>query len=205
MNSMSRKENDTEIEKLTLVASKIQNLYYKKLEQLDELREEISELKEVLNDLNSTISDKSFHSADEIYSKTLKTLNKKSYEEYFAEDIPKEHVKGTTIKRKIFSKENGDEEVLLCVLNFIDMESIEIKFVNPELKSITETSEGFIKIFLKGALVKLKENHPNLSVSYDHLKDSDVIKLIRISNVNSIAAYDLITDKMRELLTTKKK
>jgi len=205
MNSMSRKENGTEIQKLTQLASKIQNLYYKKLEQLDELREEISELKEVLNDLNSTISDKSFHSADEIYSKSLKTNKKKSYEEYFAEDIPKEHVKGTTIKRKIFSKENDDQEVLLCVLNFIDMENIEIKFINPELKSITETSEGFIKIFLKEALVKLKENHPNLSVGYEHLKDSDVIKLIRISNVNSINAYDLITDKMRELLTTKKK
>ena len=199
---MSRKENGNEIEKLTQVAAKVQNLYYKKLEQLDELREEISELKDVLNDLNSTISDKSFHSADEIYSKSLKTVKKNSYEEYFAEDIPKEHVKGTTIKRKIFSKEMGDEEVLLCVLNFIDMEKIEIKFVTPELNSITETSEGFIKIFLKGALVKLKENHPNLSLSYEHVKDSDVIKSIKISNVNSINAYDLITDKMRELLTT---
>lgn len=201
---MNRKEKGSEIEKLTQVASKIQNLYYKKLEQLDELREEISELKEVLNDLNSTISDKSFHSADEIYSKSLPTLKKKSYEDYFAGEIPKDQVKGTIIKRKIFSKEGSDDEVLLCVLNFIDMEKIEIKFVNPELKSITETSEGFIKTFLKGALVKLKENHPNLGLSYEHHKDSDIIKLIRISNVNSIDAYDLITTKMRELLTTTK-
>ena len=201
---MNRKENDNEIEKLTQVTSKIQNLYYKKLEQLDELRLEISELKEVLNDLNSTISDKSFHSADEIYSKSLKTLKKKSYKDYFVEEIPKEHVKGTTIKRKIFSREASDEEVLLCVLKFIDMENIEIKFVSPELRSITETSEDFIKIFLKGALVKLKENYPNLDLNYEHLKNSDVIKLIRISNVNSIDAYDLITDKMRELLTSKK-
>ena len=200
---MNRKENDNEIEKLTDVVSKIQNLYYKKLEQLDELREEISELKKILNDLNSTISDKSFHSADEIYSNTLKTLKKKSYKDYFVEEIPKDQVKGTTIKRKIFSKEDSDEDVLLCVLNFIDMEKIEIKFVNPELRSITETSEKFIKILLKGALVKLKENYPDLSLNYEHLKDSDVIKLIRISNVNSIEAYDLITDKMRELLTSK--
>lgn len=201
---MNSKEDDSEIEKLTQVASKIQNLYYKKLEQLDELRLEIAELKEVMNDLNSTISDKSFHSADEIYSKSLKTLKKKSYEDYFVEEIPKEQVKGTIIKRKIFSKEEGDEEVLLCVLNFIDMENIEIKFVNPELRAITEASEDFIKIFLKGALVKLKENHPNLDVNYEHLKNSEIIKLIKISNVNSIKAYDLITNKMRQLLTTKK-
>ena len=194
---MNRKENDNEIEKLTDVVSKIQNLYYKKLEQLDELREEISELKEILNDLNSTISDKSFHSADE-------TLKKKSYKDYFVEELPKEQVKGTTIKRKIFSREDSDEDVLLCVLKFIDLENIEIKFVSPELRSITETSEDFIKIFLKGALVKLKENYPNLSLNYEHLENSDVIKLIRISNVNSIDAYDLITTKMRELLTSKK-
>ncbi|MCP4762274.1 MAG: hypothetical protein GY870_10875 [archaeon] len=84
------------------------------------------------------------------------------------------------------------------------MEKIEIKFVNPELAPIKETSEDFIRIFLKGALVILKENHPKLSLNYAHLENSDIIKLISISNVNSIEAYDLITNKMRELLISKK-
>ncbi|GAG77326.1 unnamed protein product, partial [marine sediment metagenome] len=180
MNSMNPKENSDEIEKLSQVASKIQNIYHKKLEQLDELRLEIDELKQILNDLNSTISDKSFHSADEIYFKSIEKIQKKSYKDYFTEEIPKEQVKGTTIKRKIFSTEDGNKNILLCVLNYIDMENIEIKFVSPQLRSITETSEDFIKIFLKGALVKLKENNPNLSLSYEHLENSEDIKLIRI-------------------------
>ena len=201
---MNRKENGNEIEKLTQVASKIQNLYYKKLEQLDELKVEISELKQLLNSLNATISDKSFHSADEIYSNSLKAQTTKSYKDYFVEEIPKEQVKGTIVKRKIFLKGEDDEEDLVCVLKFIDMERIEIKFVNPKLKSITETSEDFIKIFLKEALVKLKENHQKLDLSYEHLENSNVIKTIKIFNVNSIDAYDLITTKVRELLTTAK-
>ncbi len=204
MNSMNRKENGNEIENLTQITSKIQDIYHKKVEQLDDLKLEITELKQILNDLNSTISGKSFQSADEIYSKSLKTLEKKSHEDYFAEEIPKEHVKDTTIKRKIFSRGDDNKEILSCVLNFIDMEKIEIKFVNPELGSIKETSEDFIRIFLKGALVKLKENHPKLSLKYDHLENSDIIKKISISNVNSIEAYDLITTKMRELLISKK-
>ena len=52
--------------------SKIQTIYYKKKEQLEELKLEISELREILNFLNSLISGKSFHSADEVYSKSLK-------------------------------------------------------------------------------------------------------------------------------------
>ena len=71
MNSMGIRDNETEIEKLSLMLSKIQNLHYKKKEQLEELQVEISELKEVLNFLNSLISNKSFQSADKLYTNSL--------------------------------------------------------------------------------------------------------------------------------------
>ncbi|MFX0080546.1 MAG: hypothetical protein ACFE94_02235 [Candidatus Hodarchaeota archaeon] len=194
-------DNETEIEKLSQILSKIQNLYYKKKEQLEELRIEISELREVLNYLNSLISNKTFQSADKIYSKSLHELEKKpAEEEYFIEQIPKEKVKGTNIKRKIFSKGEEKESILLCVLNFLDFNKVEIKFSNPMDRSIRETSEDFIGIFLRGALLKIKENNPDLDLSYDYFKDSKLIECIKISNLKTIQEFDLITSKMRELL-----
>lgn len=198
MKSMDLEDKDSEIEKLSQMLSKIQNLYYKKKEQLQELQLEISELREVLNHLNSFISNKSFQSADEIYSKSIKKAPVE--ERYFVEEVPKERVKGTNIKRKIFSKDKGKESKLLCILNFIDFNTIEIKFIDPPERAIKETSEGFVRIFLKGALVKIKDTSPKLSVNYDYFKDSDLIEKIKISNLNSINEYDLVTSKMRELL-----
>ena len=70
-----------------------------------------------MNFLNTLISGKSFHSADEIYSKTLiKRPTEPDEEEYFVEEISKEKVEGTNIKRKIFSKSKGKEEELLCIM-----------------------------------------------------------------------------------------
>jgi len=198
MNSMERSEEDSEIEKLTKILSSIQNLYDKKKVQSEELQLEISELKKVLNYINSMVSNKSFHSADEIYKKALNTLKAVPIEDYFNEEIESENVKGTKIKRKIFSENNKE---LLCVLNFIDFSSIEIKFLNPSERSIKETSEDFISIFIKGALVKIKEKNPDLTLKCNYLKDTDIIENIQISRVNSINEYDLITSKIRELLS----
>ena len=74
------------------------------------------------------------------------------------------------------------------------------KNIDPEKREIQETSENFITIFLKGALIKIKENNPNLSINYTFFKSSDKVEYIHISNLSSIEDYDLITDKIRELL-----
>jgi len=186
------KENETE--KLTHILSVVQNLYYKKTEQLEDLKIEISDLQSVLNQINSLISNKSFSSADELYS-NLQTLEKKSVDDYFNEEISEETFKGTNIKRKIFSNQNQNEENLLCILNLYDFKRVEIKFIDPEKSAIQETSERFINVFLKGALI----NNPNLSISY-RFKNTDKIEYITISNLSSIDDYDLITTKIRELL-----
>ncbi len=192
----NNKENETE--KLTRILSIIQNLYYKKKDQLDDLKLEISEIQSVLNNLNSLVSNKSFSSADELYSKSH-VQDKKSIDEYFNEEISEETFKGTNIKRKIFSNQDQEEENLLCVLNLYDFKKVEIKFIDPEIRGIQETSGNFINIFLKGALIIIKENNPNLSISY-RFKNIDKIEYITISNLSSIEDYDLITAKIRELL-----
>ena len=58
-----------------------------------------------------------------------------------------------------------------------------------------------MNVFLKGALIKIKETTPNLNVNYDFYKDTKLIEYININNLTSIKDYDLITDKIRELLT----
>jgi hypothetical protein len=192
----NKKENETE--KLTRILSIIQNLYYKKKEQLDDLKVEISEIQSVLTNINSLISKQSFSSADELYSKSI-AHETKSIDEYFNEEISEEDFKGTNIKRKIFSNQDQEAENLLCILNLYDFKKVEIKFIDPEKRGIQETSSNFINIFLKGALIKIKENNPNLSISY-RFKNVDKIEYITISNLSSIEDYDLITAKIRELL-----
>ena len=195
-------DKSTEIEKLSEILTKIQNLYYKKKEQLEELENEISELREVLNFLNSMISNKSFQSADVIYSKTLqKTEKKKDEGEYFINDIPSERVKGTNIKRKIFTDDDEKDSKLLCILNFLDFNEVKIKIINPLERGIRETSEDFIRTFLMEALLKIKDQNPDLDLKYEFFKDTDVIEGLNIINLKSIQEYDLITSKMRELLT----
>ncbi|MFX0049245.1 MAG: hypothetical protein ACFE8G_13970 [Candidatus Hermodarchaeota archaeon] len=195
---MESNNKEKETEKLTRILSIVQNLYYKKKEQLEDLKLEISEIQTVLTIINSLISNQSFSSADELYSK-LHSQENKSIDKFFTEKISEETFKGTNIKRKIFSNQNQQEENLLCVLNLYDFKKVEIKFIDPEKRGIQETSENFINIFLKGALIKIKENNPNLNISY-RFKNIDKIEYITISNLSSIEDYDLITAKIRELL-----
>ena len=200
---MDSKDAENETEKLTKVLSIVQNLYYKKKEQLEDLKLEISELHTVLDYLNSLISKQSFSSADEIYSKNI-NREEKSIDDYFKKDISQEDFDGTKIKRKIFSSQNENEEDLTCVLNLYDFKRVEIKFIDPVKRNIQETSENFINVFLKGALIKIKENNPNLSINYTFFKNSGKVEYIHISNLSSIEDYDLITDKIRELLACEK-
>ena len=195
---MESNKEENETEKLSRILSIVQNLFYKKKEQLDDLKSEISDLQNILTDINSLVSNQSFSSADELYSKS-QTPEEKPIDEYFNEEISEETFKGTNIKRKIFSGQSQEEENLTCVLNLYDFKKVEIKFIDPEKRGIQETSVNFINIFLKGALIKIKENNPNLSISY-RFKKTDKIEYITISNLSSIEDYDLITAKIRELL-----
>ena len=198
---MDHRNNENEMEKLSQMLSKIRNLYYKKKDQLEDLQSEIEELRDVLNYLNTLITSKSFHSADEIYLESQVKRDDTSLEEkYFDKDIPKERVEGTNIKRKIFSKNDEKEGDLLCILNFFDLNRVEIKFTDPINRSMKETSDEFLHIFIKGALVEIKETNPNLSLKYEYYKNSDVIERIIITQLSSIKDYDLITSKIRELL-----
>jgi len=191
---MSNQEKNNEIENLSEILSTIRNLYHKKNEQLEELHVEISVIKEVLNKLNLIVSNKSFHSADEIY---LQNLDKDQIDNYFKEEISQEKTKGTKLKRKIFSK---DEQELLCILNFKDFNTIEVKLINPELRAIKESSEKYINIFLKGALFEIIDKNPDLTLSYEYFKNTDTIEIIKISNLKSLSEYDLITDSITELV-----
>ena len=197
-------DKDRETEKLSRILSQIQNIYYKKKDQLAELEFEISELQTTINNLSSLISGKSFASADELYSDLTPDMSQIADEDYFKEGLPEDKFKGTSIKRKIFSSDKHNEEDLLCVLNLIDLKKVEVKFIDPEKRAIMETSEAFITIFLRGALIKIKESNPNLSVSYKFFKNTDKIEKIFLSNLTSIKDYDLITEKIRELLALEK-
>ena len=168
--SSKKSGKKTEIEKLSEILSSIQSLYYKKKERLHELENEISTLKATLDKLNSIISSKSFHSADELYSEAqiepTAEPREKSGEQYFIENIPQEQVSGTKIKRKIFLQK-GEEEELICILNLYDMDELEIKILQPKKYKLKETSEHFIKVFLKEALIKIKESNADMRLNYE--------------------------------------
>ena len=129
----------------------------------------------------------------------LKKTNITSKDQYFVEEIPKQKVEGTNIKRKVFSKKNGKDDELLCILNCYDLNRVEIKIIDPKQRAIKETSEDFIRIFLKGALINIKENNPEMSLKYEYFKNTELIELIIINNLGSMNEYDIITSKMREL------
>ena len=196
-------ENDEDkgLEKLSKILTKIKDLYYKKQEQVEQLENELSDLRDIINYLNSVISDKSFTTADEFYQKSLRGVNKeqvkKMAKNLFNNDVLAENVKDTTIKRKIFS--NKDDS-LLCVLKFIDFNEISITFTDPERINIREASEDFINIFLKGALLEIVEKTPNLEKRYHNFNDTDIIERIEITNLKNLEEYDLITEKITELL-----
>ena len=194
---MDPRNHNNEVEKLSQILTIIQNLYEKKKEQLEEIKEEIEELRALLNFMKPLISNHSFSTADELLSKSL-SQQLKTFDHYISDDVSEESLKDTDIKRKIFS--GSDEDELLCLLHYYDYNRIEIKFLDPLNRDIREASADFINIFLRGALLLIKENNPNLEVEYNFYKSTDKIEIIHIKNVKSIEEYDLITSKIRDLL-----
>ncbi|MFO8019973.1 MAG: hypothetical protein R6U96_15215 [Promethearchaeia archaeon] len=201
MNPSKKKENESEIVKLTNILSVLQDLYYKKKDQLEDLKDEIERIKEVIQDLKSVISPKSFVSADTMIKKEKeKPKQEENVDEYFKEGLQKEKAQGTNIKRKIFSSETKQDRKLLCILNFPNFSKVTVKILHPELTPIEESSEPFVKIFLKGALVKIKETNPELDIKYHYYKETDLIQRIEILNVKNVEEYDLITSQVQDLL-----
>ncbi|MGV9198826.1 MAG: hypothetical protein ACOC44_15625 [Promethearchaeia archaeon] len=204
MNPSDEKENDSEIVKLTNILTVMQDLYYKKKEQLEDLKDEIERIKDVIQNLKSIISPKSFVSADTMIDKKggtpLVKEGAERSEEYFKEGIQKEKARGTNIKRKIFSSDSEKDRKLLCILNFPDFNKVTVKILHPERTPIQESSEAFVKIFLKGALVQIKENNPELDIKYHYHKDTELIRMIEILKVKNVEEYDLITSKVKDLL-----
>ncbi|MHA1150529.1 MAG: hypothetical protein ACTSR8_20105 [Promethearchaeota archaeon] len=192
---MDGREKPTDIEKLTQILAKVQNLYYKKEEQLEELQLELKELKDSINLLSTMITTRSFSSADEIFIQTVKNPEK-----FFTEKIPKDIVKDTNIKSKIYSSESDENSELLAVLNFKDLDELIVKIINPQKLLITETLEDFLTIFLKGALVKIKNQNPELDLKYIYYKNTEIIEFLIISHIANFEEYDLITNKITELL-----
>ncbi len=202
---MHEKKETKEIVTLSSIMSQINQLYERKKEELEELKIEIEQLREIMNELNSIVSNKSFQSADQIYSSLLQgegtgiSQNVEDIEKkYFNEAISKEIVRDTNIKRKIFSCDEKRE--LLCILNFKDFNRVEIKFIDPEAQGLKETSEAFLNIFVREALIKIKEKNTNMELKYHFYKDTDIIEAISILHLNTISEYDLITSKISQLL-----
>ncbi|MHA1804228.1 MAG: hypothetical protein ACTSU4_06785 [Promethearchaeota archaeon] len=198
---MEQKKDSKEIEKLSAILSHLNQLYIKKKEELEQLKNEIEQFREIIIELNKIVSNKSFQSADQILFQELKEgLREEELKEieetYFREPLPKELLKDTFIKRKIFS--NDEKRELLCILNFKDFNTVEIKFQDPELRAIKETSEKFLEIFVKGALVPIKEKNPAMELTYHFYKNTDIIDRITIQNLNTIGEFDMITSKISE-------
>jgi hypothetical protein len=169
---------------------------------LEQLQSEITELREILRNLNSIITSKSFTSADQLFSiseKHEKASEQLKEDEYFQDTIEKKKFKDTKIKRKIFSDEEKEKN-LLAILTFNDMDNLIVKFFNPKDKNIKETSEKFIKVFLKDALIHIKETNPEIDIEYDFYKSTEFIEKVTISNLQSVEEFDLITQKVKELL-----
>ena len=48
--------------------------------------------------------------------------------------------------------------------------------------------------------MRIKDDNPELDLSYDYFKNTKYIESIKLSNLKSMNEFDLITSKMRELL-----
>lgn len=202
MNSMEDPKSQLDIEKLSKVLSNLNTLYHEKLDQLEDLRQEIGDLRNTINLLNEVLSKRSFSSASDLIQGSMVANTEENLEKlathYFDGFPPSRHMSDSKLERKIYANE---ENSLICVLNFKDFKNVEIKFLNPQEREIQEASDSFLSIFIKGALLELKGNNPDIEVKYTHDNASGFIQKITISGVKSVEECDLIEDKIRELLS----
>jgi len=98
--------------------------------------------------------------------------------------------------RKFYTHNNE----LFATMTMTDPNTIQIKVINPYKFKIRETSESYLQIFLKEALLKIKEENSNLNVHYTFVKNTPFIENITISHIQRTAHLNLISKKIGELI-----
>jgi len=99
-------------------------------------------------------------------------------------------------ERKIYTPNNE----LFATMTFPNIDTIQIKVMNPFKYKIQETSDDYLQIFLKEALIKIKEQNPQLSVNYTFIRNTPFIESITISHIHRSTHLDLISEKFGELV-----
>jgi len=99
-------------------------------------------------------------------------------------------------ERKIYTPNNE----LFAIMTLTDIDTIQIKITNPFKYKIQETSDDYLQIFLKEALIKIKELNPHLSVNYTFVRNTPFIENITISHIHKSTHLDLISEKFGELI-----
>lgn len=89
---------------------------------------------------------------------------------------------------------------LLAIITLTDIDTIQIKIINLLKFKIQETSDDYLQIFIKKALIKIKEQNPHLSVSYTFVGNTPFIENITISHIHRSTHLDLISEKFGELI-----
>jgi len=111
----------------------------------------------------------------------------------------RESVITSKIERKFYSK--NDE--LLCVVNYLDFNRVNITFVNPDQFKIEKSSKIFKNIFSEKIISDLKQKNPEIKINYNLHENSEIIESIDILNIGNISNYNYICEKLMELLSEK--
>ncbi|MFX0060421.1 MAG: leucine-rich repeat domain-containing protein, partial [Candidatus Heimdallarchaeota archaeon] len=90
------------------------------------------------------------------------------------------------LQKKFYTHNNE----LFATMTMTNPNTIQIKIINPYKFKIRETSEPYLQIFLKEALLKVKEENPNLNVQYTFVKNTPFIENITISHILRPAHLD---------------
>ncbi|MFX1233527.1 MAG: leucine-rich repeat domain-containing protein [Promethearchaeota archaeon] len=105
------------------------------------------------------------------------------------------HSNNTNYKKRFYTHNN---ELFAIMIQKTD--TIHIQILNPLRFKIQETSDDYLNIFLKEALLKIKEQNPQLNVDYNFVRNTLFIENITITHVNVSTHLDLITKKFGELI-----
>lgn len=100
-------------------------------------------------------------------------------------------------ERKFYSTMNE----ILCHIFYLDYNRVFIRFARSKYFKIDNKSEIIQKYFISNVLERLKENNPDLNISYKYYEDTTIIKSISIVNLVKFEDYDYITLRIMDLLS----
>ncbi len=133
---------------------------------------------------------------------SLQTIEEYNYITHKIVDLlskVRESVITSKIERKFYSK--NDE--LLCVVNYLDFNRVNITFVNPDQFKLEKSSKIFKNIFSEKIISDLKQKNPEIKINYNLYENSEIIESIDILNIGNISNYNYICEKLMELLSEK--